>query len=231
MRLPDLGAIGTGLYEHDVDPERLKLIGNRLGPSFERPFRGAIDRIGGLTHEGSLARNDNDPAAPLLPKSRQQRSRQLNDTKKFVSITRRSSASGTSSMAPAAATPALCTTASSLLPVRDSIVSVAARIEAPLATSSCIDLDDILHACIPQRLVEQARLFRSRIVANTRQPRLARATAVARPMPLDVPVINTDRIRFLFSQDMLTRGLTRGLIPATMLDLIYIYFPAAMPSS
>src|SRR5262245_55943162 len=57
--------------------------------------------------------------------------------KKFVSITRRSSASGTSSKAPAVATPALCTTASSLLPVRESIVSVAARIDVPLVTSSC----------------------------------------------------------------------------------------------
>jgi hypothetical protein len=38
-------------------------------------------------------------------------------------------------------------------------------------------------------------LSRSRIVANTRQPRMASAIAVARPMPLDVPVMTTLRIR------------------------------------
>ena len=35
---------------------------------------------------------------------------------------------------------------------------------------------------------------RFRIVANTRQPREARTTAVASPMPLDVPVISTERM-------------------------------------
>jgi hypothetical protein len=37
------------------------------------------------------------------------------------------------------------------------------------------------------------------MVANTRHPREARRTAVARPMPLDVPVIITDLMRCLNS--------------------------------
>jgi hypothetical protein len=35
---PDLGAIRARLNENDVDPKGLKLIGDGLGPSFERPF-------------------------------------------------------------------------------------------------------------------------------------------------------------------------------------------------
>ena len=37
-----------------------------------------------------------------------------------------------------------------------------------------------------------------RIVAKTRQPRDARTTAVACPIPVDVPVISTDRIALKF---------------------------------
>src|SRR5262245_6640729 len=92
--------------------------------------------------------------------------------KKFVSITRRSSASGTSSKAPAVATPALCTTASSLLPVRESIVSVAARIDVPLVTSGCAISTPFCTSASFSVWSSRSRLLGSRIVANTRQTRL-----------------------------------------------------------
>ena len=52
-------------------------------------------------------------------------------------------------------------------------------------------------SCMPaaRSACSSALLFcRFRIVANTRQPREARTTAVASPIPLEVPVISTDRM-------------------------------------
>src|ERR1700687_1108467 len=63
--VPDLSAIGAGLDEDDVNPGRLNLVGDRLGPSFDRPFRSAVDRIRGLADNGGLARDDDNEPPPL----------------------------------------------------------------------------------------------------------------------------------------------------------------------
>jgi hypothetical protein len=105
--VPDLGAIRAGLDEYDVNPERLELVRDRLGPSFDRPFRSAVDRIRRLADEGGLARDDDDAPPPLRTEGRQQGARQPEYTKEVRLITLRSSDSGTSSKVPAAATPAL----------------------------------------------------------------------------------------------------------------------------
>src|SRR5262249_34145206 len=63
--VPDLSAIWAGLDKDDVNPERFELVGDRLGPSFDRPFRSAIDRIRGLAHESGFARDDDDTPSPL----------------------------------------------------------------------------------------------------------------------------------------------------------------------
>ncbi len=57
-----------------------------------------------------------------------------------------------------------------------------------------LNVNIVLYARSAQRLIERLLFFRFRIVANTRQPREARTTAVASPIPLDVPVISTDRM-------------------------------------
>ena len=115
----------------------------------------------------------------------------LSTPKKFVSITHWISASGRSSSTPATATPALCTTASSALPVLESTVVTAASIDAGSVTSSCTK---VTRSESPASLNARSRgslRLRSRMVANTRQPLAARSSVVTRPKPVDVPVIRT----------------------------------------
>src|SRR5680860_1418314 len=80
---PDLSAIRAGLYENDLDPKGLKLIGDGLGPSFDRPFSSTIDRFCGLSHESSLTRDNDDPAPPLRPEGRQDHARQPEHTEEI----------------------------------------------------------------------------------------------------------------------------------------------------
>ncbi len=114
---------------------------------------------------------------------------------RFVSMTRRISASGMSSKAPPAATPALCTTASRKSSVRASVSATPLAIDAASVTSSCT----ILTFCAAPDCASAASSgpLRSklRIVAMTRQPRFASSTAARSPKPADVPVIRTVRIR------------------------------------
>ena len=113
----------------------------------------------------------------------------LSTPKKFVSITRRISASGKSSSTPATATPALCTTASSVLPVFESTVVTAASIDAGSVTSSCTKVTRSESPAFLNARSRGSLRLRSRIVANTRQPLAARTSVVTCPKPVDVPVI------------------------------------------
>jgi len=115
--------------------------------------------------------------------------------KKFVSITRRTSDWGRSSNAPPTATPALCTTASSLLPVRVSVAVTAAWIELGSVTSSRSISTWPRTPAASNECSSGPDFSKFRIVATTRQPRAASATAVAQPMPLEAPVIKTLDIR------------------------------------
>jgi hypothetical protein len=78
--------------------------------------------------------------------------------------------------------------------VYDSIDPAAAWIEAWLRTSSCSMSTPFCTSAPFSAGSSKLRFFTFRIVAKRRQPRDARTTAVARPMPVDVPVISTDRI-------------------------------------
>jgi hypothetical protein len=114
--------------------------------------------------------------------------------KKFVSRTRRTSSSGRSSNAPPAATPALCTTASSLPPVASSIAAAASRTEVGCVTSSWLTSTSLRTPAASSAASSGPLRPRSRIVANTRQPRRASSTVASSPKPDEVPVIRTVRM-------------------------------------
>ena len=116
----------------------------------------------------------------------------------LVSMTRRTSASGMSSKAPPAATPALCTTPSRKPPVMASVSATPLLIEAASVTSSCT-MSTLRAAPDWASAASRApRRSRLRIDAMTRQPRFAISTVARRPNPADVPVIRTVRIRAPF---------------------------------
>ena len=79
---PNFCAIRAGLDQNDVYPKRLKLKGDGLGPALECPFRRAIYRVCGLSHESSFARDNDNPARSLRSKNRQECACQLEHTKK-----------------------------------------------------------------------------------------------------------------------------------------------------
>src|SRR5262245_51555677 len=79
----NLSFVRSRLDEDDVDSERIDFVGYRLGPSLESPFRSTVDRIGRLTGETRLARDNDDTAFSLRAKSRQKRPSQLQHAKKI----------------------------------------------------------------------------------------------------------------------------------------------------
>ena len=52
---PYLRLVGARLDKDDVDAESIKFVRYRFGPPLKSPFRGAIDRVCGLTYKTRLA--------------------------------------------------------------------------------------------------------------------------------------------------------------------------------
>ena len=74
---------------NDVDAEGIDFVGKGLGPSFQRPFRGAVHRVSRLTGKRSLARDENDAAVRCARNvGSRARVKFASTPKKFVSITR-----------------------------------------------------------------------------------------------------------------------------------------------
>jgi hypothetical protein len=86
--------------------------------------------------------------------------------------------------------PALWTTASRALPVAARTSFTARSIDAWSVTSSCTT--SAVTFARARASSRRPRLSRLRMLANTRQPRWARSTAVSRPNPLEQPVTRTE---------------------------------------
>ena len=52
---PYLRLVGARFNKDDVDTESIKFLRYRFGPALKGPFRGAIDRVCGLTYKARLA--------------------------------------------------------------------------------------------------------------------------------------------------------------------------------
>src|SRR5262245_52183457 len=74
-RFPLFGEDRAGLYDRNRNPERLDLVAERLGVSFERPFRRAVDGSEGQRVQSRERGDVDDLAGTSCPKQRQSRSR------------------------------------------------------------------------------------------------------------------------------------------------------------
>ena len=93
--LPDVGDVRSRLDQNHLDAELIDIEGERLRPALDRPLRGDIDRIAGLAGERRLARHDDDASrCAACGRSAAARASAPCTPKKFVSMTRRSSALG-----------------------------------------------------------------------------------------------------------------------------------------
>ena len=194
--LPDAGDVGPGLDQHDLDAEGTELVADRLGPALDRPLRGAIDRVGRLAHERRLARHDEDAAAPLRAEGRQQRARQLEHAEE-VRLQDAAHVVVGQILEGAARRDAGI--------VHDRVEPAAGRKQHRARRLRARRLRSVTSSRADRRRARARRprrappssgplRSRSRMVANTRQPRRASSTVASSPKPDEVPVIRTVRM-------------------------------------